>query len=93
MPTTTRRIQRVSAVFSIALLGLFAASPALAAEVMVGTPDPIVKFTNGGVGLLVSQIGYALPGVRVAYLVAQNKAAGDALCRYTIEDASGKTLY
>jgi len=78
----------------VALLMFFSGIGDAAAdpEVKVGTPDPIVKFNDADLSLLVSQTGYAIPGVRVAYLVSQSKEHGDTCCGYSIEDESGKVV-
>ena len=54
--------------------------------------DKNVKFSDGQKGLLVCQIGYALPGVRVAYLVAPEKATLDAISAFTVVNEEGSVI-
>ncbi len=87
-----------AALFPLALAALASASgdrahAAGAPLFLVATPDPEVRFHEDGVSLLVSQVGYADPGVRAAFLAARDRAAGDAIDRFTLEDARGHTVH
>jgi hypothetical protein len=85
---------RVRSPFFVAAVGLalVLGSTGAAAEIRVGTVDPAAKYTAGGLSMLVSQIGYSVTGVRIAYLVASDKAVGDAVTSYSIEDGSGAVV-
>jgi len=80
---------RISASASVLALASLAAVPAVAQEIRVGQVDPLVRFSDGTLSLLVSQIGYAIPGVRDAYLLAPTRAEGEAITEYRVEDAAG----
>jgi len=69
------------------------ATPAAAKEIWVRQRDPEVAFTDGTGSLLVSQIGYALPGVRVALITAANPVSGEPYLDYTVEDAAGSIRF
>src|SRR5437773_892634 len=91
MCTGRRAPHRCKGGLALALVLLVTA--ARAQEIQRGAVDPAVRFSDGSVSLLVSQLGYGSPGVRQAFLMAASRTDGDAIASYTVEDASGTVVH